>query len=338
VDAAQPLVVPDTIVPEAAATAEAKPAAEVTELLAEPRGTPLSSPTEAAPVAPAGVPARLVLPDSLVGEPPLRAASQDSSEERPRRETRLPLVEERSTAAAAAASRPVGEVSPAAAEAPSEHEEAATPVSEEVRGPGRAPELRSLHVAEERRPRRPPASPPSAPRRAAASAAPRPPEPEVEPLPDPASLFQQKPEGRSPADWLGRIEAAAREAAAPTDAAATPGTPAPQPAAARPRPAPTPISMSARRFLRPLVGIDPDEVVIYRGAEAAQAAAARGADALARERNAVGTAGSEQEPRRCCWRTSLPMSRGTGRRFIPPGAAPDSAGAPPMAKRRWPAR
>jgi hypothetical protein len=56
--------------------------------------------------------------------------------------------------------------------------------------------------------------------------------------------------------------------------------------------------MSARRFLRPLIGIDPDEVVIYRGADAAQAASARGADALARgEEIAVGTAGSEQEPR-----------------------------------------
>jgi hypothetical protein len=93
--------------------------------------------------------------------------------------------------------------------------------------------------------------------------------------------------------------------------------------------------MSARRFLRPLVGIDPADVVIYHGAEAAQAAGIRGADALARgEEIAIGTAGSEQEPRMLglLAHELTHVARYRAPRFVPPvvqgtripaGASPD---------------
>jgi hypothetical protein len=93
---------------------------------------------------------------------------------------------------------------------------------------------------------------------------------------------------RTDAEAAGREEVGTR----PSDATGTPNggaarsarhdprpTSPPSRAGSAPRAAPT--SPSVRRFLRPLVGIDPDTVRIQRDDDAAQLAAARGADAIA---------------------------------------------------------
>jgi hypothetical protein len=90
----------------------------------------------------------------------------------------------------------------------------------------------------------------------------------------------------SPAGWAARLFRPQAPAALPS-----PTQPGPLPPARRaalaprspepPQSQPTPLSESSRRFLQPLVGIDPNQVRIYRGAEAAQAAAIQQADGLA---------------------------------------------------------
>src|SRR5262249_21751778 len=75
----------------------------------------------------------------------------------------------------------------------------------------------------------------------------------------------------------------------------------PRPATAPPRsssPAvPIPIGPTARRFLRPLVGIDPGEVTIHRGPQADRTAAAWSAAGLARgEEIVLGPTGPETAP------------------------------------------
>ena len=115
---------------------------------------------------------------------------------------------------------------------------------------------------------------------------------------DPAALFTNRDEGRSPLEWLGRLQKAAEEEAAPkprpvagpasaapgrelgavTRAVVVPARPArviPAPAAAQP------VAQSARRFLQPLVGIDPAGVAVHRGAPAAEAIAGLDAEAAA---------------------------------------------------------
>jgi hypothetical protein len=163
-----------------------------------------------------------------------------------------------------------------------------------------------VRPAEERRPRRPP------PMRHTIPRLPTAPSSEVEagavsegPV-DPASLFPPKAEGRAPADWHGRLDAAARAAIA--------GEPSRAPTR-------TPISEGARRSLRPLVGLDPAEVVLHRGARVEPLTAAHGADALALgEEIAVGVAGSDDEPQMLglLAHELTHVARYRAPRFIPP--------------------
>ena len=125
---------------------------------------------------------------------------------------------------------------------------------------------------------------------------------------DPAALFANRDEGRSPLEWLGRLQKAAEAEAAPKAADASgvanrsapiarplvraASTPSAAPGAvARPLVVPAqplralapasaaqPVPQSARRFLQPLLGIDPAGVAVHRGAEATEAVAGLDAD------------------------------------------------------------
>jgi hypothetical protein len=126
-------------------------------------------------------------------------------------------------------------------------------------------------------------------------------------LPPADDLFQPKDTDRSPQAWRARLaQAALQEAQAaqpgqPTPAATSMPTPAPQAvagasaAASVPTPAPAasppdrpiasgqppaPLPEATRRFLQPLVGIDPASTRIHRDAAADQVAAAYAADAV----------------------------------------------------------
>jgi hypothetical protein len=92
------------------------------------------------------------------------------------------------------------------------------------------------------------------------------------------ALFAPSETPRTPQEWARLL------------AEATARPPAPQSGGARPRPAPvarrqpehtgTPLPESTRRFLRPLVGIVPDDVRVHRGAHAAQVTHEQAADAV----------------------------------------------------------
>jgi hypothetical protein len=107
-------------------------------------------------------------------------------------------------------------------------------------------------------------------------------------------LFQPTEDGidRSPAAWAARLAESMRPASrttrTPSRTAAGPerGTPTPSRAAhapTRPRPAASPVQLSqaTRRFLKPLVGIDPASVTILQGPLPSAVTSAHRADALA---------------------------------------------------------
>jgi hypothetical protein len=95
--------------------------------------------------------------------------------------------------------------------------------------------------------------------------------------------------------------------------------------------APDGLSDTTRRFLAPLVGIDPGQVRVYRGAEAAQAAAAQGADGLAGDDAvALGAGHAEDTPATLglLAHELAHVARRREARFVPPIARqhqPDSA-------------
>jgi hypothetical protein len=122
-------------------------------------------------------------------------------------------------------------------------------------------------------------------------------QPDAEPVPAPTSL--EEPD-HSPAAWIERLQRAerapaksepARESAHPITLGQTsPGAPARRALARPPRVippvvageqrVPTPLPEAARRFLQPLVGIDPADVPVYEGPRADATTTAYGADAL----------------------------------------------------------
>ena len=120
---------------------------------------------------------------------------------------------------------------------------------------------------------------------------------------DANALFTpSEPEARAPAAWLERLTRAAAQpnVAAPVASTTQPARrllPLSDPAARRPAqssmapPLPEPdvvaLSPSARRFLRPLLGVDPVDVLLRAGSDASRAVAAHAADALAFEGEVV---------------------------------------------------
>jgi hypothetical protein len=121
--------------------------------------------------------------------------------------------------------------------------------------------------------------------------------PDAEPVPDPVSSGEPD---RSPAAWIERLRRAerapansepARQSASPIPLGQpSPGAPArravarpPQvipPVVAGEQRTPTPLPEATRRFLQPLVGIDPADVPVYEGPGADATTTAYGADAL----------------------------------------------------------
>lgn len=86
----------------------------------------------------------------------------------------------------------------------------------------------------------------------------------------------------SAAQWAARLFNSAQQ---PTPPQPTPSQPAPAPTPDPQAPPPVaeqpaPLADSTRRFLKPLVGIDPDSVRVFRGPVADQVAAANAADAV----------------------------------------------------------
>ncbi len=133
----------------------------------------------------------------------------------------------------------------------------------------------------------------------------------------PEDLFQPDALDRSPAVWRERLRAAARQT--PAAPATPPPTVTPPRAQSRPafppppitnRPAalpvngtaserapfaPSPLPETTRRFLQPLVGVDPAVAPVYRDARAAEVAAAHHADALTDGNVTILSAGQSDE-------------------------------------------
>jgi hypothetical protein len=163
----------------------------------------------------------------------------------------------------------------------SDGHEAATSsaASTSIPSAGRSPPpVSATPVVEQRQARRPATvGGPRSPRAAGEPAKPQPGPPTraAEAAPETEELFAGAPD-RSVGEWRRLLFEATSES--PAQGRAAPRTPA----ASRTKGAPPePALESTRRFLRPLVGVDPSTVKVYRGAAARQATESVGADALA---------------------------------------------------------
>ena len=99
---------------------------------------------------------------------------------------------------------------------------------------------------------------------------------------------------------------------------------------------PAPLSPSTRRFLRPLVGIDPDTVRIHRGTHAEALADAHQADAVAvRDDVVLGAGHDEREPDTIALvaHELTHAARARDRRFVPPIARAAQAPTPSSPER-----
>jgi hypothetical protein len=109
---------------------------------------------------------------------------------------------------------------------------------------------------------------------------PNPPRPQPAPSPDAnaAQIFETDTPDRSAQEWAKLLFEATR----PASQRAQPMPPSSPQAPAKPAAPPAePLAESSRRFLRPLVGVDPADVRVRRDLPAQQAAAELGADAAA---------------------------------------------------------
>jgi len=158
------------------------------------------------------------------------------------------------------------------------------------------------------------------------------------------ALFQSQGTDRSSAAWIERLTSAARAEAVPLPATKTMSAPlAPEPPAEAvvnsvvPRSAavgdravwasaPTPLAETTRRFLRPLVGVDPAIMPVSRDAGAAATAAAYRADALTDGNVTMLAAGNDDDTPETLGLLAHELTHIARRRdprFIPPIARTD---------------
>lgn len=175
------------------------------------------------------------------------------------------------------------------------------------------PAAREREAAVDTSPPRPPDSPPAVPRTTSAATGRTPAQHRV---PDELQLVS----ATTPADATSpNAGATAAESIAPRSQslASLPGSVGAHATAGQP----APVSPSLRRFLKPLVGIDPDTVRVHRGDQAARLAAAHDADAVAAgDEIALGAGHDERDPATAglLAHELTHVARSRGHRFVPP--------------------